>query len=154
MASDDETVLEATVESLVTAPDPNEIAARVTLGCESIDVTRKAKESMSTALDAMANQPTVFFKCEFAVRAVTEILGVDMLEYSMPQTSETLAAFDWEAVVAGRIDTYPQGESPTDTQFSKVRSVHTLVKEEKDAQAQAMGLPKSGVQSYCTYKQR
>ena len=114
----------------------------------------RAKESMGSALDAVASQPTVFFRCHCAVKAVTDVLGVDMLEYSMPQTQEELDEFDWDNLTPGRKETYPTVSQPSEEDFEKVRSAHQFVKKEKDTQARAMGLPKSGVQSYCTYKQR
>ena len=152
--SDDDTVLEATVNKLVDEPNPEENVLEIQVGSTTVTVTRKAKQLMSSALSAMANQPTVFFRCIFAVNAVCDILGVDMLSYVIPQTIDELHAFDWEKVVPGVKKTYPQGTQPTDLEFEKVRTVHQIVKAEKDAAARAVGLPKSGVQSYITYKQR
>ena len=152
--SDDETHLETTVNKLVDEPNPEENVLEIQMGSTTVTVTRKAKQSMSSALSAMANQPTVFFRCMFAVTAVCEILDVDMLSYVMPQTIEELRAFDWDRVVPGVKETYPQGTQPSDLEFEKVRTVHQVVKAEKDAEARAVGLPKSGVQSYITYKQR
>jgi hypothetical protein len=48
-------------------------------------VTQKANDSMSSALDAMGNQPAIFFQCKCAVQALMNILGVDMLDHLMPQ---------------------------------------------------------------------
>ena len=154
MSEDDATSVEAEVTVLEEAPNPDEIVLDVSLGGEILHVTRAAKASMGSALDAVANQPTVYFRCRFAVGAVTDILSVDMNEYSMPQTEEDLKAFDWDSLVPGRKDTYPQGTPPTDNDFAKVKAVHGIVREEKDKEARVRGLPKSGVQSYCTYKQR
>jgi hypothetical protein len=67
---------------------------QITHGTTTITVTRAAKVSMGSALDVMVNQPTVFFKCHYAVKAATDTLGVDMLKYSMPQTQEELDDFD------------------------------------------------------------
>lgn len=149
-----ETIIEATAKALEDEPNPEDVVIEVKCGFETLAVTRKAKNSMSSALDAMSNQPTLFFRCEFAVTAVTDILGVDMMQYSCPQTDDDIQSFDWESVVVGRRDTYPIGIQPTELEFEKVRSVHRLVKDEKDKQARAMGQPKSSVQSYITYKQR
>jgi len=146
--------LEHTAKSLEDALDPDEIVITVDVGGVPLEVSRKAKNSMSSAQDAMASQPTVFYKCDFAITAVTDILKYDKLQFSFPFSEETINSFDWDSVIVGRSDSYPKGKQPETDEFAKVMSVHGLVKEEKDAQARAMGVVKSGVQSYCTYKQR
>lgn len=150
--ADDSTMVEAEATSLMEDADLTQNAVEITFGHNKILVTLAAKQSMSTAIDAMSNQPTTYFKCRFAVKAVTDILGVDFLNYSMPQGDELDC--DWDDVIPGRKDTYPTGKDPTESEFATVRSVHALVKGEKDEEAKRMGLPKSGVQSYITYKQR
>ena len=139
--------------SLLPAPDANEMVIEVTDGLGSFQVTRDARDSMSYALDSMANQPTVYYRCKFAIIAVAKILKVDMLQYSMPQLPADLSTFSWDRVTIGDWDTYPKGNSPSKEEFAKVKSVHEAVKAEKDAEARKRGLSKSGVQSYVTYKQ-
>jgi hypothetical protein len=85
---------------------------------------------------------------------VTKILGVDMLEYSMPQTADYMESIDWTKVTPGRKETYPEAVPPSDADFKVVKTVHEAVRKENDAAAIANGLPKSGVQPYNTYKQR
>ena len=48
------------VEDLVANLNPNENVLKVTIGDEEFFVTRAAEDAMSTSLDAMAGQPTIF----------------------------------------------------------------------------------------------
>lgn len=143
-----------TSKALIGAPDLTQPVMQVDVGPEVFQVTLQAKQSMCNAIDATANRPTVFFKCKFTIASVAEILGVDWLEYSMPQTREELLNFDWNGVEPGRKETYPPLIQPADKEFERIRTVYQAVKEEKDAAARAIGQPKSGVQSYITFKQR
>ena len=148
--------VEATATSLENRPeeDQDEKVIQVSYGQEDLLVSRRAKQSMRFAIDAMTNQPTIFFRCRYAVEAVCDILGKNVADYSFTQSQEDLHSFDWKSVEPGVKETYPEGKRPTDAEFEKVRSVYELVKEEKDAEARALGRPKSGVQSYITFKQR
>ena len=150
--SDDDVTATATI--LLEPPDPDEGAIEIKYGDESFTVTRKAKQSMTFAVEANSNPPTVLYRCLHAIQAVVAILGADILEYSMPQTQGELDAFDWNEVIPGRKETYPPSIDPLDSDFAKVKSVYTIVKDEKDTEARSKGLPKSGAQSYMTYKQR
>lgn len=143
-----------TAESLVALPDPSQHVIKITSGTKTYYVSQKGKNSMSSAIDSMANQPTIYFRCRWAITAVADILGVDMLQYSMPQTTQELQEFNWDNVIVGHWDTYPEAKDPTKEEFQTVKAVHAAVKEEKDKEARQAGLPKSGVQSYCTYQQR
>ena len=151
---DDSSGLEATAVELVAAPNPAEVMYRVELeGQEDLEVSREAKDALAAALEAGANPQPVFIRCKMVMTAVAKILGVDMLEYSMP-TEETAAAFDWSGVVPGRRDTYMQGASPTDEEFAKVAAVHKKIKQEKDEAARATGALASGIQSHTSLLQR
>jgi hypothetical protein len=141
-------------ETLVEEPLADQHVIRIVHGSESVLVTRDAMDAMGDALDSMASQPGPFFKSKYAVIAVTKILNRDLLAYAMPQTEADLTAFDWEGVVPGRYDTYPKAPQPAQSDFDLVHAVHSEVKKGKDARAQAVGLVKSGVQAYNTYKQK
>lgn len=143
-----------TAENLEAPRDVNEIVFRIEVGGEVHTVTRKAKESMSMAQDAMANRPTTFYKCQHAMIAVCDILEVDFLEYTMPKSKEELNSIDWENVDPLKMDTWPVAEQPSSKDFERVRLVHKIVKDEKDELAKSKGIPKSDVQSYISYKQR
>ena len=143
----------ATVENLVSAPAPTQNVMKVTLEGETFFVTNSAKQAMVDALDAMSNQPTIYFKCLYAITAVSEILGVKMLDYAIPN-ADTLEEFNWDDVIPGRDDTYPKAPQPPKEEFSKVKVVHRAVKAEKDERAKLFGRHKSGVQSIQTYHQR
>ena len=153
--SDEETTLiEATAQRVGDEPDPNEHVIEIQYGDGRLLVTRKAKQSMSMAVDASSNQPTLFFKSLYVIHAVCDILGLDMLQYSFPQTMGEINNFNWNAAKPDDKSTYPTGIQPSDEEFEKVRSVHKLVKGEKDEEARSCGRPKSGVQSYITVKQK
>jgi hypothetical protein len=155
MDSNDETVGLEEVDDLDMALNPDEVVMIVKYGSETLDVTRRAKNSMKTAIKVNANQPTIYLRCHHSVKAVVvEILGYNMLQYTMPQTATNIAAFNWSNVIPGQKETYLKGESPTPDKFAKVQGVHSQVKKEKGEEARAMHMPKSGVQSYTTYKQR
>ena len=142
--------------SLVQDPSDDDQVIRIDYdgGKQSFFVTQKAKKSMSCSMDAMANQPTIFYKMDFIMQAVADAIDEDKIEISFPQTLETLQEFDWNDVIIGRKDTYFKQTQPEAEAFAKVRAVHAAVKAEKDAEARAMGLPKSGVQAWSTYYQR
>ncbi|CAB9504957.1 unknown protein [Seminavis robusta] len=141
-------------QPLVEAPDPSQRVMKVTSGNQTFFVTQKAKDSMMKALESNSNKPTMFFRAKDTIRAVADTLEVDMLEYSMPQTSEQLQAFNWDLVTPGEWGTYPQGIDPIQDDFDKVRAVHQASKADKDAKARSQGQASSNVQSYCTYCQR
>jgi len=109
---------------------------------------------MSCSMDAMANQPTIFYKMDFIMQAVADGIDEDKIEISFLQTLKTLQEFDWNDVIIGRKDTYFKQTQPKAEAFAKVRAIHTAVKVEKDKEARAMGLPMSGVQAWSTYYQR
>ncbi len=123
-------------------------------GKASFFVTQKAKKSMACSMDAMANQPTIFFKLDFIMQAVADAVEEDKIEISFPQTPEKLQEFDWNDVIIGRPETYFKQKKPEQDVFDKVHAIHTAVKAEKDEEAREMGLPKSGVQAWSTYYQR
>jgi len=142
--------------SLVQDPAADEQVIRIDYdgGKQSVFVTQKAKKSMSCSMDAMANQPTIFYKMDFIMQAVADAIEEDKIDISFPQTPEALQEFDWNDVIIGRKDTYFKQTQPEAEAFTKVHAVHTAVKAEKDEEARAMGLPKSGVQAWSTYYQR
>lgn len=153
---DDESVGKAT--SLVKSPSDDDQVIRVVFdgndGKPTFFVTEKARKSMSSSMDAMANQPTIFFKMDFIMQAVADAIEKDKVEISFPHTPEQVQAFDWDNVIIGRKDTYMAQIKPDKDVFTKVHAVHIAVKDEKDKQAKKMGLPKSGVQAWSTYYQR
>jgi DNA repair ATPase RecN len=144
----------AFAESLVTLPDPAEAAIKVTYGDHTFLVSRDAKNAMADAVDALKNRPTLFGQMAFVMCAVSKILQLDTLQHTMPQSQELLDTFDWNKVIPGRQETYPKAEPPTNDEYRKVRTVHELVKQEKDEAAQKAGWEKSGVQACTTLRQR
>ena len=90
---------------------------------------------------------------QYVIHCAALILEVELLEHTFPQTKEELDAFDWSEVIVGRVDTYPKGTPPSSAEYEKVRTIHKLVKDEKD-QAAAKKKFKSGAQSYTTFRQR
>jgi hypothetical protein len=140
--------------SLVPLSDPTEAAIKVHYGSETFIVTRSAKDAMSEAVDALKNKPTLFFRMAYVMCAVSKILGLETLEYTMPQSQEELNAFNWNEVIPGRAETYPKSLTPTNEDYQKVKTVHELVKKEKDEAARKLQYGKSGVQSYITMRQR
>ena len=150
MAAETENYYDGTLQELVQQVDENEIVARITVNDETVDLTRKAELSMVTAIDASANQPTIFFRSRFCVLAVCDILDEDILDYSF----RAIDGVDWNKVLPGEKETYPTTEPPTKEEFSKVRVVYNNVKSKKDKAAVERGMPKSGVQSYVTFKQK
>lgn len=121
---------------------------------QSFFVTRAAEDAMIAAVNALSAQPTQFFRAKYSVTAVCKILDTDFLQYSIPQTPETRRAFNWDAVICGVAKTYPQPIVPTKEEFFKVMAVHMKVKEDKDAQARAYGMPKSTCPASSTFQQR
>jgi len=143
-------------ESLVDRPDPSRNALKIVSGHDG-DITfvsQAAKDAMTTSVEHLANQPTIFFKCKYVIMAVCAILGHDFLQYSLPQSTEELEAFDWLEVVVGEMSTYPPPVEPSNEDYKTVKTVHEAVKAEKDEVARLAGMLKSGVQSYITYKQK
>lgn len=151
-------VVVADAEVLVDEPDEGQNCMRVSVAGGStaaLLVTRSAMNSMETAIDWTSNKPPAFIQMGAIVKSVCDILRVDIHQYSMPQTKDELEDFFWDEVVPGHKHTYPHGDQPTDAEFAKVKAVHDVVKSRKDAQAARMELgAKSGVLSYCTYKQK
>ena len=92
--------------------------------------------------------------CKQVAIAVTQILGKELLSYTMSQSKEILMAFKWESVEAFEKDSYPEAPQPDKYDFQKVKAVHKLVKAEKDEDAKKCGMPHAGVPSHCTYLQR
>lgn len=152
LENDDVLTAEAVV--LVEEPDPKEIVLRIKAEEDTIDISRETKQAMVTAIEINANQSTLFFKCLYVITAACKMLNVDLYAYCFPQTDEALEEFDWNEVVPGRIETYPKGVKPTTRDFVMVAALHGICKEEKDKEAIALGFPKSGVQSYITFKQK
>lgn len=143
--------------SLLQAPADDAQVIRVDYkeeGKASLYVTQKAKISMSYSMDAMANQPTIFYKMDYVMQAVADACDKDKLEMSFPQTPELLGDFNWDTVLIGRTETHFSGTTPEKEICKQVRAVHKAVKDEKDEEARARGLPKSGVQAWTTYAQR
>ena len=141
------------LEQLVDKPDESETIINIAYdgGQKTLALTRKAKQSMCASLDASSNQPTAFFRWRYVGQAVSDILGIDFLEFCFSYLPEDI---NWDTIVPGQKDTYPKAQTPSEDTFKIVRTVHLLVQEEKDEEAKANGLPKSGVQSYITYKQK
>ena len=121
---------------------------------QSFFVTRAAEDAMIAAVNALSAQPTQFFRAKYSVVAVCKILDTDFLQYSIPQTTETRRAFDWDAVISDVAKTYPQPIVPSKDEFFKVMAVHMKVKEDKDTQARAIGMPKSTCPASSTFQQR
>jgi hypothetical protein len=97
--SDEATVLDAKVERVAQVLDGNEIVLHIKYEGETIEVTRKTKQSMVLAIDANSNQLTLFFKCQFVIQAVCDMLGYEFLDYSFPDSEDE--GFDWNQVVPG-----------------------------------------------------
>jgi len=154
MSDNDDDSVEVGLESLLPVVRPEEEAIRVKIGAETFVITQKAKQSMAYSVDAMANQPTIFYKMDFIIQAVADTLNIDKLTLSFPHTKEELEAVDWDDVIPGYPDTYLKGADPPKSQWRRVKACHTVVKEERDASARVAGLPKSGVQAWSTYTQR
>ena len=134
-------------------PDENETILEIEYGggTKTLAVTRKAKKSMAASVDASANQPTLFFRWRYVGQAIADILKRTLVDFSFAEQPNNI---DWDAVLPGHKDAYPKAATPDEDTFGIVQTVHILVKKEKDADARAIGLPKSGVQSYITYKQK
>jgi hypothetical protein len=142
-------------ESLLAQDDPSQPAMKVSNGQgETFIISKDAKDAMAVSVESMANRPTIYFLCLYVMTAVTKILGVDLLQYSMPQTEEELRNFNWKDVDWNNLDTFPKARDPTALDFEKVRTVHEMVKAEKDAQARACGGERSSVQTYGSYRAR
>lgn len=133
--------------------DPNEVVMKITMAKGgTLKVKRSAKEAVSRSLESMKSQPTLFYKRRYSVFAVSQVLGVEFLEYAIPDL-DTLDPLDW-TINPERPRTWPKQASLDRLQWSKFRIVHEEILKEKDAEARADGLPKSGVQSCETYRQR
>jgi len=118
MSDSEEAELEYKATSLEDVLDPDEIVIAVDVGGVPLEVSRKAKNSMASAQDAMASQPAAFYKCDFAITAVTDILKYDKLQFSFPFSEETINSFDWDYVIVGRSDSYPKGKQPETDEFA------------------------------------
>ena len=153
-AFDSDEWVSVVAESVVAPIDPTRPAIEVMFGRETIVVSEEAKKSMRTSLDYMANKPSLYFNCKQVAIAVTQILGKELLSYTMSQSKEVLMAFNWESVEAFEKDSYPEAPQPDKYDFQKVKAVHKLVKAEKDEEAKKCGMPHAGVPSHCTYLQR
>lgn len=87
MANEDsETEDEGQVEDLYEKIGDAEVVLRITYDEEVIEVTHKGKQFLETAMDASSNQPNHFFKCKYVIDSVCEILDMNVLEYSFPDT--------------------------------------------------------------------
>jgi len=117
-------------------------------------VTQKAKMLMSSSMDAMANQPTIFHKMDFIMQAVADAVDEDKTETSFSHAAEQLQGFNWNDVTIGRQETHLTQVQPEADVFKKVKAIHKLVKPETCEEARVMGLPKSGVQAWSTCQQR
>ena len=140
--------------SHLSPPMPEVTAATIQYGQEEIPVTQKGLDAMRESIRALENKPTTYFRQKHVIVAVTEILGKDLLEYSLPQTPEEINAFDWNVVVPGRSETYPIAKQPEPHEFAKVKAIHDMVAEERNKEAAKIGRPNGGTLSYCTYQQR
>ena len=78
------------------------------IGEEEINVSHKAMDAMRDSVRALENKPTPYFKQQYVMNAVVEILGKDLHAYQMPQSQDVLKSFNWNQVVHGRPKTYPQ----------------------------------------------
>jgi hypothetical protein len=115
--------------SLVEAPDPKQVVAKVSFGRDIRNVTQEAKEAMDYALASMAARPKAFFSCMQAAVAVVKILDKELLEYTMPQSLDELEAFNWANVVVDLSDTYPEAPQPSEADFAVIKAVYQLSKE-------------------------
>lgn len=68
-----------TVRTLVADPDMNEDIVEIECEGTIVKVSRIAKETLCSAVDALANQLTIFYRCMHSVRAVTDILGRSLI---------------------------------------------------------------------------
>lgn len=110
----------AVTTELVTAVEPSEKVIQINLNGNVFFVSQKAKESMALSMEAIASQPTVFFRCKNVAKAVCDILGEDFDEYSLPQTEEEIQGFDWDNVIPGDANTYPKEHVPSKEDFQRV----------------------------------
>lgn len=123
---------------------------------ETSDVSRKAKRSLEIAMEACLSQPNYYYKCDYVVNAVCDIMGTTKVTHLFPETSEdtTEEEVDWTAVIADGKETYPKPFELPPEAFAEVRCVYNHVKNDKDREAQERGMPKSGVQSYKTFQHK
>jgi hypothetical protein len=143
------------MEILVNEPSDTEIVLQVQHGSDTVPVTRKALNSLKNALDVNANKLSPFFQYKFAIIAVTDILGVDLLEYSMPQAQADFDQYNWDRAEIGRFDTYPKAPQPDQKHFDIVSQIYKQLKDQKEAEVAAAGFSgRSAFQSYITYKQK
>ena len=134
--------------------DPNEVIMEIIMEKgDTLKVKRSAKEAVVRSLECMKSQPTLFYKRRYSVFAVSQVLGEEFLEYAIPDIT-TLEPLDWTEINPERPVTWPKQAVLDRVQWSKFRIVHKEIVKEKDAEARADGLPKSGVQSCETYRQR
>ena len=135
--------------------DLDEVVVRIECeNGETLDVSRRAKQSMTLAIEVNANQPTLYFRNLHCIHSVCNVLGYELLDYSFSMTQEDFQTIDWNVVVPGEKETYPTGPGPSKEDYEAVRVVYQHVKEEKDALWKQHGCPKSNVQAYSTYRGR
>ena len=91
-----------------------------------IPVTRKAKKSMEIAIETSSNQPNYFFKAHYVLRAVCDILDMELVDYSFRDGANENAVFDWKKAVPGRQLTYPKSVDPSKEEFDEVKEVYNL----------------------------
>ena len=129
-------------------PDDDAIFSTVTIEGKTLKVTQRAKKSLEASLEAMSTQPNEFFKCLAQHRSICLILGVDELEYGMPQTLNELQDFDWDKVDPKDMKTWPQPPKQTAFEAEVCRSVYNNIKELKDLAARNNERFKSGIPTY------
>ena len=135
--------------------DPKEIVMNIKIGDQTIvAVSRATKQSVEAAIDASSNRPTNFFRSKHAAISAANILGVDWLEWTFPYPEAMIDSFDWSTVILADKDTYPPRYQPTDREFEIIRTVYKQIESEKHKEAVKLGMPKSGVQAYNTFKHR
>ena len=141
--------------TMVTAPIAGDaVVAKVTFGSDTFDVTKDELQTMKEAVEAIRSTPTLYQKLWIVMTSVSKILRVSLLEYTFPESSDVLEAFDWNFVIPGRKDTYPKAVTPTVTEYERVRTIHRLVKEDKDKGIRTTQFGNSGVQAYGTFRQK
>ncbi len=149
----------ATIRDMTRVPDDDAVVMRVEFEKETLEVRQSGMKYLERAMDASAAQPTYFFKVKFVVLFVCDVLKLDLKEYSFPDDDkegddeeEDLEEWSWATFVTNRKETLPKGKQPPKSHFRKVKVVYNHVKDKKDAECKALGMPGSGIQSLKTFK--
>ena len=134
--------------------DPAQVVMEITMQKGgTIKVSRAAKEAVGRSMEAMKSQPTLFYRRRYAVFAVSQVLEKEFMEYAIPNLVD-LKPLVWVDINPERPNTWPKPNNLVKAEWAKFRVVHAEILKEKNAEAKADGLPKSGVQSCETYRQR